>query len=448
MKTKTQKTSKNAAAPEKEPPPSPELQYCDYIASSGNYAVENRILHEWDGEIWKPIAPDDAENQALRWLSSEEHLQSRATPRLAASCAAAAAMLTPPIPRMQHENKIVLAVENGYLHIDLEKQKLELRTPEKGLGITYKLKCAFDENAEAPLFQRFLHSVLPDEKTRDFVQEYAGYTLLPDTRFQIGMWWLGNGSNGKSTLAEILAALHAKISTLTLDNLQGFHLASLIGASMVWVDETPKKIDEQRLKTLISGGVVQIDRKFRDPVNLKPVAKWIICGNDLPAISDQSHGFWRRFAIVDFPKAAKESEKDPLLPSKIIRHELSGVLNWVISGLLRLIQRGKFPEISQPMRERLESSQRETNNVLAWWQDERARFTNDKQSYTKKNGVYFDYRMYASSTGTLPVSEERFWSRLKQIVGKQNLIIEQRRKMHSVTRFVNLELTNPPEEST
>jgi len=434
--TKQQQSDKQEEK-KKEKLPSAELEFALKIEANPNFAGDGALIYQWDGDIWQPREPEDVEKQAFNWLATHKLHKSRANMRLAAGCASAALIKARPLPKLESKNRIVLPLQNGYLHVDFELAKIELRKPEKGLGLTYKIKCPFQPEAEAPLFFKFLSEVLPDRETQDYVQEYAGYTLMPDTRFQCGMWWLGSGANGKSTLVEILAALHSKISSIGLNNLEGFVLASLIGSTLVWVDETPRRIDEQRLKTLISGGLVQIDRKFRDPINLKPMAKWIICGNELPSISDQTHGFWRRFAIVDFKRQFQDHEKDPLLARKIIENELSGVLNWAIAGLLRLNQRGRFPAISNEMRDVLSSGQRETNNVLAWWQDERGVISQDK--FTPRNDVYQDYRFFAQESGTMPVSAERFWARVKQIVGHA-LQTKDKKIAGKKYRMVNIDL--------
>lgn len=442
MRTKSNENGAEKEEEKKKKGPSAELEFALQIEANSNFASDGSLLYQWDGDIWQPREPADVEKQAFNWLASHKEHKARANPRLAASCAASALIKARPLPKLEAKNRIVLPLQNGYLHVDFEAAKMELRRPEKGLGLTYKIKCPFQPESKAPLFFKFLNEVLPDMETQFYVQEYAGYTMMPDTRFQSGMWWLGSGANGKSTLVEILAALHSKTSSIGLNNLDGFALVSLIGSSLAWVDETPRRIDEQRLKTLISGGLVQIDRKFRDPINLKPSAKWIICGNELPSISDQTHGFWRRFAIVDFKRQFQEHEKDPLLARKIIENELAGVLNWAIAGLLRLNQRGRFPSISEQMRDVLSSGQRETNNVLAWWQDERGVISEDK--FTPRNEVYLDYRFFAQSSGTMPVSEERFWARVKQIVG-HTLQTKDKKIAGKKYRMVNIDL---PQESS
>jgi putative DNA primase/helicase len=260
---------------------------------------------------------------------------------------------------------------------------------------------------------RFLAEVLPDPEVQDWVRAYTGYTLMPDCRFQKATFWLGSGANGKSTLAEIISALHAKITALTIDKLDGFNLVSLVGASLAYVDETPSRIDEQALKKLISGGLIQVDRKFREPINLRPAAKWIICGNHLPSLSDQSHGFWRRMPVVKFDKQFTENEQDPLLARRIIEKELSGVLLWALVGLTQVLAAGRLPQLPEKMLCAVENGKRETNSVLAWFSDDRAE--HDATAWTARANVYFDYRKWALDRGFSPVNEMKFWTRLHAI---------------------------------
>jgi len=284
IKTQAQKQQKTK-------PPSAELAYSRYIGSSDDYATANDgLLYRWNGWFWQPIEPRDAERDAFRWLSVHPDYFDKATPRLAASCTQAAVMTARKLTTYSSSSHVVLPLRNGYLHVRNDGS-IVLDKHDKKYGLSYLIDCDFDPAAQAPTFTRFLAEILPDQEVRHWVQCYVGYTLMSDCRFQKATFWLGGGANGKSTLAEIVAALHAKTTALTIDSLSGFKLVSLIGASLVYVDETPLRIDEQELKKLISGGLVQIDRKFREPINLRPTAKWIICGNSLPALSDQVMAF-------------------------------------------------------------------------------------------------------------------------------------------------------------
>jgi putative DNA primase/helicase len=392
--------------------PSPELAYSQKIELSQAHATDGSLLYQWNGQIWQPIDPRDAEREAFRWLGADPEYFTKATPKLAASCAQAAVINARKLPQYSNSQHVVLPLKNGYLHVRNDGS-ISLEPPDKRFGLSYLIDCDFDPAAQAPDFMQFLAEILPDPDVRRWVQSYVGYTLLPDCRFQKATFWLGGGANGKSTLAEIVAALHAKITALTIDSLDGFKLVSLIGASLVYVDETPSRIDEQELKKLISGGLVQIDRKFREPINLRPTAKWIICGNSLPALSDQSHGFWRRMPIVTFERQFAEHEQDPLLAKRIIETELGGVLLWALSGLTEIIKAGKLPPLPEAMIRAVDDGKRETNSVLAWFDDDR--IEHDAAAWTPRAEIYRDYQQWARDRGYSPVNETKFWARLRLI---------------------------------
>jgi putative DNA primase/helicase len=409
---KNQQAAEAVAQKQKTKLPSPELAYSRQIEMSQDYATDGSLLYCWNGKIWEPIDPRDAERDAFKWLGAHPDYFSKASPKLAASCAMAAVISARKLPNYSNSSHVVLPLKNGYLHVHNDGS-ISLEQPDKKYGLTYLIDCDFDPTARAPEFMRFIAEVLPDAEVRHWVQCYVGYTLMPDCRFQKATFWLGGGANGKSTLAEIVAALHAKTTALTIDSLDGFKLVSLIGASLVYVDETPSRVDEQELKKLISGGLVQIDRKFREPINLRPTAKWIICGNSLPALSDQSHGFWRRMPIVQFERQFEEHEQDPLLAKRIIENELSGVLLWALAGLVEIIRVGKLPPLPEAMLRALDDGKRETNSVLAWHSDDRIEC--DGVSWTPRADIYRDYQQWARERGYSPVNETKFWMRLKLI---------------------------------
>lgn len=414
----------------KKPAASAELQFAQHITAARGadggtrFASEGGVLHEWCGTHWQPLTDIDAERTAWDWLVTEA--QHRATAKSACSCVAAAALAATRLPaRTQAQGVVTIPCKNGYLTLRAtgksggtdggELWERTLETPARDAGMTYVLACDYSLKAAAPEFERFVAQVLPDPEVRAYVQEYLGYTLLPDTRFQRAQFWLGAGANGKSTLAEIVAALHEKVAAMELDALDGFKLVNLLGASLVYVDETPQRIDEQRLKMLISGGLVQVDRKFRDPINLRPTAKWIILGNQLPAVSDQSAGFWRRLAIIPFSASFPDGHADPLIARRIIENELSGVLNWALGGLHRLLERGRFNQMPDAVLQQLETGKRETNSVFAWFVN--SDIETDGEAETPKDDVYSSYRDWCRDNGAAAVSSERFWKRLATVTG-------------------------------
>lgn len=286
------------------------------------------------------------------------------------------------------------------------------------MGLRHVLACHYDPHAPSPSdFIEFIHRILPDEDVRLRVQEYLGYTLLSDTRFQRAQIWLGTGANGKGTLANLVQALHQKTAAVQLDCLEGFRMAGMIGASLIYCDEAPQRnINEQAMKSLIAGELVQIDRKHRDPLTVRVNGKWLILANHIPSVADQSTGFWRRFDVVPFPVEIPEKDRDPLLAKRIIARELPGVLNWCLDGLARLLARGRFNEVlPATMLSATQAAKTETNSVHAWCNDVGIGLKTTVD--TIKADAYTAYAVWCRGNGMVPVASTKFWKRLPDAVG-------------------------------
>src|SRR3546814_14035849 len=86
---------------------------------------------------------------------------------------------------------------------------------------------------------------------------------------------------------------------------------------------------------MIAGERVQIDRKHKDPISVNIRAKWLVLGNHLPAITDHSNGFWRRWNFIPFELVIPEHERNPRLADVIIESELGGELRWALEEIGR-----------------------------------------------------------------------------------------------------------------
>ena len=385
----------------------------------GDVATDGQILYRWTGTHWCPIQDDAGERDAYRWIVAND--RGHASPANAQKAHRAVILWAPSLPAPTQD--VVIPCRNGYVH--LAAGALQLMPADRKLGLQHVLACDYNANSAPPVeFERFLEQVLPDPDVRARVQEYAGYTLMADARYQRAQLWLGGGANGKGVLVNIVQALHGNIAAVSLDALEGFRLSVLVGASLIYADEVPRaKINEQLLKSMIAGERVQIDRKYRDPISVFVRGKWLVLGNQLPAITDHSTGFWRRWDVVPFSVTIPEAERDPLLASRIIANELSGALCWALEGLLRLQERGMFsPVMPAAMAEVIYQAKADTNSVLAWHDDNEIVVGED--ATTPKDDVYEHYRTWCEHNGLSTLAAPRFWARLRDIV----TVTEQRKR--------------------
>ncbi|MBZ0106200.1 MAG: DUF5906 domain-containing protein [Sulfuricella denitrificans] len=420
------------------------LSYALIHERSDQYASDLQTLWKWSGTHWLPLSDDEGERDALRWI----YLNDRRNAAPAnARAAHRATVLWATALKEPDSGEVVLPLKNGYLWLRNDGA-LELRKHDPAVGLRHLIACEYRPDEPPPAgFHAFLDRVLPDKMVQERVREYVGYTLLQDARYQLAQIWLGSGSNGKGVLANIIQALHAKIAAVHLDNLNGFALSGMIGASLLYCDEAPRKgLDEQKLKSLIAGESVQVDRKYQAPLTLKVNGKWLILANHYPSIGDQSHGFWRRFDIIPFDVTIPETERIPMLAETIIRSELAGVLNWALGGLLNLLARGHFShEIPESVRAAKAAGQLETNSVAAWW--ESADLDWYLKPATPKEDVYLHYSTWCRDNGMSPLAAPKFWGRVGQEHEKE--LLESRPTIKGKrVRLCNIRLPGllPPDE--
>lgn len=389
------------------------IDFAKMLERSGAYASADGLLYQWTGSHWTAMADDEVERFAIRWIDDcGEHGEANGT-----NAAAAYKTSVLWLPKLADAVQVAcIPVRNGYLHIN---GGVSLRPHDKTLGLRHVLNCDYEPSAPMPCeFGAFLERVLPDAEVRLRVQEYIGYTLLPDARFQRAQLWVGSGANGKGTLANLVQALHVRTAAVQLDALDGFGMSNLIGASLIYCDEAPQRnINEQAIKSLIAGENVQVKRKYRDSISTRITAKWLALANQIPVIHDQSNGFWRRFDVVPFEVEIPASERDPLLAQRIIDHELSGVLNWALEGLMRLLARGRFDECAPvAIQNATRSARVESNSVQAWADDREVKLSTSVD--TSKMVVYAAYVGWCKTNGMVPVSSPKFWKWLPGTLGK------------------------------
>lgn len=206
---------------------------------------------------------------------------------------------------------------------------------------TNRLPFKYNPQATCPEWDRFLHH-LPHA---EFLQEWAGYCLTPETRHEIALWLWGPPGGGKSTYVEALCAmLGAKSCILGLSEIERsqFALSQIPGRTLAVSTEQPGRIVKcpHIINALISGELITYERKFVNPVTIRSHVKLLWAMNMLPTIGMDGVGMFRRVIPLHIPAVA-ESERDPALKAAIINNPMA-VTNWALEGERRLRERGRF----------------------------------------------------------------------------------------------------------
>ena len=229
-----------------------------------------------------------------------------------------------------------------------EPDALELHTNQ--VVSTIQLPVKYDPKATCPRISKFFREVVA-EKDVPLLEEIFGWCLLPDYRFQRAVLLSGEGSNGKSTLINLVKALlgSENCSAVSLQaaspSNNRFATANLYGKlANLCADLSSATIsDAGALKMLTGGDLIPAEHKFGKPFTFTNRAKLIFSANRPPQIHDDSLAVWRRVMIIDFPNQFMGKEDDKGLLGKITtQSELSGLLNVAITGLRRLARKKDF----------------------------------------------------------------------------------------------------------
>lgn len=290
---------------------------------------------------------------------------------------------------------------------------------------TSKLPFHYHPQAQSGAWQQALTMTEPEYVP--FLQEFAGYCLTPSTQHELALWCWGDPGSAKSTfITGLEAMLGARCCTLGLADIERsqFALSQLPGKTLAISTEQPSRFVKcsHVLNSLISGESLTWERKFIDPVTIRPMVKLVWAMNELPRIDSSGVGLFRRVIPVPWRKV---EHPDPGV-KEAVKESGQAIFNWAYEGLKRLLARGKFEIPAGLITER--ETYRIQNDVPQTFIDEgyeRVDPLDENGHYNKiqTSVLYFQYREWCQKTGHRPLSGTVFAVEMKRL-GLEKLKIE------------------------
>lgn len=391
-------------------------------------------FYEWDSRVWTKIDDEQIKNYA-DYLYGKRFSTSQ---RVNAVCNLLKARSISPAV---FDRNPVLTFQNGTLEIETGTFRDFSQADYCSIIMDYD----YDPDATAPEWESFIEDVTDNEPRRaENLQFIAGYTLVPDCRYQKIFCLLGSGSNGKSVYLEIIQALFGSknVSVVSPTGLTKEFERVKIKDSLLNIgkdvspDFSTGEIREWLLQ-ISDGTLIQACYKGQTHITFEPRCKLIYSMNE-PPVAAVIKGLNRRLRFIEFPCAfvdfpdptdRKQKQKDVNIIPKL-RAELPGIFNWAYAGYKLLTTVGYFTDT--PEQEAITHEFEEQSDPISVFCAD-----NIYSGEVTRDEIFEDYRNWCDRTGHKFMCRERFIPRFRDCM-KQRIIEEKqvRRADRRVRIFV------------
>lgn len=282
--------------------------------------------------------------------------------------------------------------------------------------INNRINYNYNPEAYSEVMDKTLNKVAcNDPQIRSLIEEMIGYTLYRKNSMQVAFILTGEGSNGKSTILNVIKKLLGKQNYTSLDlrELEDTFKPSELYNKLANIgdDISPKYLDNSSVfKKVVTGESFIAQRKYAQPFELESYATQIFCANELPPVNDRSDGFSRRLVIVPFNANFKRTDPDydPFVEEKLMEESaMEYLLKISIEGLQRVIMGRGFTKSDVGEKEKSEYLIY-NNNVLEWLE------TEPKIENESTNDVYMAYQVWCARSGCKPVKKVNLSKEIKK----------------------------------
>lgn len=310
-----------------------------------------------------------------------------------------------------------IAVKNGLL--DVKTMELTPFTPNE--MPFFSIPVIYQPEAKSVVWENFCNQIVAPED-QNLLQEWSGFLLSPGYPKHKFMFMYGVGRNGKGVWSRTMRGILGKDNcvSMRLEEFNGdrrFAIARLYGKKYCECSEplTNKTLQTPILKALTGADNQDAEVKgIQKTLGFVNEAKVTVFGNRYPRVNDNTEGFYDRFEILEFPHHFSESEQVADLENTWLENdeEKSGILNWMLTGLQRLLQNNYKFTISKTQQEKLLELKRLSDPTGAFLEECCEIKSN---IYITRKDLRDAYTEYCEEIGAIGDKEGAFTQRIKSI---------------------------------
>ena len=334
---------------------------------------ETGITYTWAGTHYKPVMREELESSALRRL---EDLATSARARDAVDQVVRLSLL--PEGETMNAAPHLLCLPNGMLDLD----RARIIPHDRRYRATWMLPWEFDPRTpqDCPRFKRFLHETMEGFWPMRELQEFMGYCLWADNRYETALFVQGSKGSGKSTLLEVIQALVGEdhCSNVDLADLEDqFLRASLAHKRLNVYDEADTKMafTTKFFNSIVTGSRIQARHLYKPSFEFRPSCKLVFASNRFPYTRSYDEALYDRLILLRLQNSFRNTAKQDVFLKDKLMAEMPGVFAWALPGLNALRQRGRLLR-SVATKSALNAYRKDNNPLETFWED---RLTTDPE---------------------------------------------------------------------
>ena len=285
-----------------------------------------------------------------------------------------------------------------------------------------KITAASPGDEGSDLWQETLSLIFQgDQELIDYVQRIVGLAAIGEVYQEAMIIAYGDGSNGKSTFWNTIAAVMGSYAglisadALTVGCKRNVkpELAEVKGMRLLIASELEEgqRLSTSTVKQLCSTDLIEGEKKYKDPFKFRPTHTLVLYTNHLPRVGATDTGIWRRLIVIPFNARITGNSDIKNYSKYLVANAAPTIMKWIIQGAQKAIHdnyRLKPPKCVQEAIARYKAD----NDWMSHFLDECCE-TGD--GLKEKSGELFAaYRAFCARTNDFCRSTAEFYTSLEQ----------------------------------